>query len=124
LLTMTRFNLSQLGSQQHATALALACASARIELLEFRVDPLYIEDFLAIDREVWTSALSQYPAFQHKEIWLDPARPQIVTMVIHWADRAAWKAIPPKLLTDLAHQFDKKFSRPYQLVEEREYINH
>lgn len=99
-------------------------AGSAIELLEFQVDPLSREDFLAIDQEIWTTALSQYPAFQQKEIWLDPARPQIVTIVIYWADRAAWKAIPMKLLTDLTQQFDKKFSRPYQLVGEREYINH
>jgi uncharacterized protein (TIGR03792 family) len=112
---MTRVNLSKTANQLPGTA---------IELLEFRIDPLHIEDFLAIDREIWTTALAQNPAFLHKEIWLDPARPQIVTTVIHWSDREQWKAIAPELLADLASQFDKKFSRPYQLVGEREYINY
>jgi uncharacterized protein (TIGR03792 family) len=106
--TMTRANLSQ----------------TAIELLEFRIDPLHIEEFLEIDREIWTTALSQNPAFLRKEIWLDPRRPEIVTTVIYWSDREQWKAIAPELLADLTSQFDKKFSRPYQLVGEREYISY
>jgi uncharacterized protein (TIGR03792 family) len=105
---MTRANLNQ----------------TAIELLEFRIDPLHIEEFLEIDREIWTTALSQNPAFLRKEIWLDPRRPEIVTTVIYWSDREQWKAIAPELLADLNSQFDKKFSRPYQLVGEREYISY
>jgi uncharacterized protein (TIGR03792 family) len=120
---MTKVDSSHPDHQQHRPASLLGAHSA-IELLEFQVDPLDTEDFLAIDQEIWTTALSQYPAFQGKEIWLDPVRPQIVTIVIYWADREAWKAIPHDHLTELASQFDKKFSRPYRLVEEREYINH
>ncbi len=112
---MTRVDLSQTTNQLRGTA---------IELLEFRIDPLHMEEFLEIDREIWTTALSQNPAFLRKEIWLDPLRPQIITMVIHWSDREQWKAIASELLADLASQFDKKFSRPYQLVGEREHIHY
>jgi uncharacterized protein (TIGR03792 family) len=90
-------------------------------MLEFQVDPLDREDFIEIDRQIWTTTLAQHPAFQHKEIWIDPQRPAIVTIIIHWSNRADWKAIEPQALEDLAKQFQQKFSRPYQLVGEREY---
>jgi uncharacterized protein (TIGR03792 family) len=105
-------------STNHRTAQGQA-----IEILEFQVDPLDREHFIEIDRQIWTTALAQYPAFQHKEIWIDPQSPEIVTIVIHWSNREEWKAIEPQSLADLASQFDQKFSRPYQLVGEREYIS-
>jgi uncharacterized protein (TIGR03792 family) len=92
-----------------------------VELLEFQVDPLDRQNFIEIDRQIWTTALAQHPAFQHKEIWIDQQRPSIVTIIIHWSNREEWKAIGSQELLDLASQFDKKFSRPYQLVGEREY---
>jgi uncharacterized protein (TIGR03792 family) len=97
---------------------------AAIELLEFWVAPADRADFLAIDLEIWTTALSKYPAFQRKEIWLDPQQPEMVTIIIYWSSRQGWKDIPTELLAALAEEFEQKFSRPYQLVREREFVNY
>jgi uncharacterized protein (TIGR03792 family) len=101
---------------------SLTQAKRYIEILEFQVAPADRADFVAIDQSIWTPGLARCPAFHSKEIWLDPLRPDLVTVVIHWCDRELWKAIDAQELSDLAGEFDRTFNRPYQLIGEREYF--
>jgi uncharacterized protein (TIGR03792 family) len=91
-----------------------------IEILEFLVDPAHHQEFIVLDRAVWTAALATHPAFVDKQVWRDPQRPAIITVVIWWRDRSAWKAIAPDYLGAVGQEFDRQFPHPYQLVGERE----
>jgi uncharacterized protein (TIGR03792 family) len=101
---------------------SLTQAKRYIEILEFQVAAADRADFVAIDQSIWTPGLARCPAFHSKEIWLDPPRPDLVTVVIQWRDRELWKAIDVQELSDLAAEFDRTFNRPYQLIGEREYF--
>jgi uncharacterized protein (TIGR03792 family) len=105
-----------------STEPSLTQAKRYIEILEFQVAPADQKDFVAIDQSVWTPGLARCPAFYSKEIWLDPLRPDLVTVVIQWCDRELWKAINAQELIDLTAEFDRTFNRPYQLIGEREYF--
>jgi uncharacterized protein (TIGR03792 family) len=92
-----------------------------IEILEFRVAPEQQAAFIEADRAIWTAGLSWYPAFERKEVWISAEQPELVTCVIYWRDRSAWKAIAEKDLLELGKAFDRAFSHPYKLVGEKEY---
>ena len=52
-----------------------------IEVLVFEISPEHVEEFLAIDHEVWTLGEAALPgfdqvAFLSKEVWLDDSRPE------------------------------------------------
>lgn len=64
-----------------------------IEFLRFEVEEAQRTAFLAADAAIWTAALSQYPGFMSKEVWVDQETGHVVTM-IRWATLEAWKSIP------------------------------
>lgn len=66
-----------------------------VEYLKFRVEPQLREQFVERDREIWTAALAAVPAFEHKELWLNPEDPSELVTIVYWRDRDQWKAIPP-----------------------------
>jgi uncharacterized protein (TIGR03792 family) len=75
-----------------------------IEQLTFEVPVAEQPRFLAEDAAIWTAALSARPGFLGKESWREADRPDRLHLVIRWADREAWKAVPADLLarTDAA----------------------
>jgi uncharacterized protein (TIGR03792 family) len=95
-----------------------------IEWLKFRVDPESREKFIQQDDAIWTAALSTYPGFLGKEVWIDPIEPGEVIFTIRWQTREQWKSIPAKDLTQIEQQFStamKKMNIDYKMIESKEY---
>ncbi|RUT07667.1 hypothetical protein DSM106972_019270 [Dulcicalothrix desertica PCC 7102] len=92
-----------------------------IELLKFKVPSQRREIFISLDDEIWTTALAKYPGFLGKEVWINPNVPEEITLVIQWATREQWKAIPEKDLEPIYQQFDTALGFAYQMVESSEY---
>ncbi|MBF2063725.1 MAG: TIGR03792 family protein [Calothrix sp. C42_A2020_038] len=92
-----------------------------IELLRFKVPSQRREIFIQKDDEIWTAALAKYPGFLGKEVWINPNAPEEVTLVIKWATREQWKAIPNKDLDTISQQFDRALGFSSQMIESSEY---
>ena len=92
-----------------------------IEWLKFRIEPAQRERYLAIDDEIWTSALASYPGFLDKTTWLDPNHDDEVIFVIAWATREQWKAIPETDLEQINQRFDTALGFDYEMLESREF---
>lgn len=92
-----------------------------IEWLKFRVSPELREQFVQKDTEIWTSALSQYPGFLNKEVWISPENLAEVILVVHWASYEQWQAIPAEALQQIEAQFKQAMGATYTLVEGARY---
>ncbi len=93
-----------------------------IEWLKFRIQPEFREVFIQKDTAIWTAALSQYPGFLGKEVWLNPHKLDELILVIHWETREDWAAIPMTFLFQVEQAFAKEMGKDnYQLVETGEY---
>lgn len=92
-----------------------------IEWLKFKMAPELREQFIQVDATVWTPFLASYPGFLSKEVWINPAEAAAVVMVIHWASKEAWKAIPEEPIKAVEQQFNQAFGHPYELLEGVEY---
>lgn len=94
-----------------------------VEMLVFRVDPADVDRFLRVDHDVWTLGEADTPGidgvpFLSKEVWLDDSRPGEITVVIHWPSIDAWDAVDqPAFQRQLAEEFDRRFDRPYEIVQ-------
>ncbi len=64
-----------------------------IEFLRFEVSLEKRAAFLKADAAIWTAALSTYPGFIGKEVWIDQETGHVVTM-IRWESLNSWKSIP------------------------------
>ena len=92
-----------------------------IELLRVKVPLEQREKYIQKDAEIWTIALARYPGFLGKEVWINPHDTQFVILVIRWATREQWKAIPPSELEAIEQQFAQAMGKSYPLVESAEY---
>ncbi|WP_017298415.1 TIGR03792 family protein [Nodosilinea nodulosa] len=92
-----------------------------IEWLTFAVDPDRRETFIRLDSEIWTAALSQYPGFISKEVWISPDLLDQVVVVIRWQTREQWKAISPADLEAIERQFDEAADFFHRIIDSREY---
>lgn len=92
-----------------------------IEWLTFEMAPENRSAFIERDTEIWTAALSRYPGYVSKEVWIAPDADNRVTMVIRWASREQWKAIPEAVLTQVTDRFDRAVGFDYSMVESKEY---
>jgi uncharacterized protein (TIGR03792 family) len=92
-----------------------------IEWLIFAVAPEHRETFIQVDHEIWTAALSQYPGFMSKEVWISPDLSDQVITVIRWQTRDQWKAIPRADLDQIDQRFQSTLGVPYRLIDAREY---
>ena len=94
-----------------------------IEVLVFEMEPDTVEEFLAVDHEVWTLGEALLPGFERipflsKEVWLDDSRPGRVTLVFVWESREAWQRVDDReVQTRLQTEFDARFPHPVRLVE-------
>jgi uncharacterized protein (TIGR03792 family) len=79
---------------------------AVIEHLVVRVPVAGQRRYLSADAEVWTAMLARQPGFAGKEIWADEDDPECLHLIIRWASREDWDAIPKPLLeaTEAAFQ--------------------
>jgi uncharacterized protein (TIGR03792 family) len=94
-----------------------------IEVLVFAMDPTHVEEFLAVDHEVWTLGEALLPGFERipfiaKEVWLDGTRPGEVTLVFVWESAEAWRRVADvEIQTRLQAEFDRRFPHPVTLVQ-------
>lgn len=92
-----------------------------IEWLKVRVSPEHREKFIQKDAEIWTRKLASYPGFLSKEVWINPNISTELTLVIRWASREQWQAIPSQELVQTEQQFNQEFGSQYQFIEESDY---
>lgn len=92
-----------------------------IEWLAFEMAPEHRETFIQIDDEIWTPALSHYPGFISKEVWISPEQLGQVVFVIHWQTREQWKSVPEDDLKAVTERFDEAVPFDYTMVDSREY---
>jgi uncharacterized protein (TIGR03792 family) len=92
-----------------------------IEFLKFKVTPELREKFIQKDAEIWTAALTRYPGFLSKEVWIDPNAPAEVVIVIRWATREQWKAIPTEQLEKIDARFAQQTGKTCELIQSSEY---
>lgn len=92
-----------------------------IEFLKFKVTPELREKFIQKDAEIWTTALSGYPGFLGKEVWIEPNVPTEVAMIIRWATREQWKSIPTEQLDKIDAKFAQQMGKTYELIQSSEY---
>lgn len=92
-----------------------------IEWLKIRVPPEQREEYIRRDDEIWTAALSRYPGFLGKEVWINPVDSTEVVLVIHWASKEAWKSITEEELQQIEQQFAQAIGDGCEIVESTEY---
>jgi uncharacterized protein (TIGR03792 family) len=88
-----------------------------IEWLKVRVSPELREQYVQKDAEIWTTALSKYPGFLSKEVWISPDNLAEVILVIHWQSYEQWQAIPAEELQRIEAQFNEAMGNTYTIVE-------
>ena len=93
-----------------------------VEVLVFEVDPAHVEEFLAVDHEVWTlgeagvDGLDRIP-FLSKEVWLDDAHPGRITLVFVWESIEAWMHVADEhRQRSLQDRFDRRFPHRVTLL--------
>lgn len=92
-----------------------------VEWLKFRVSPDLREQFVQKDAEIWTVALSQYPGFINKEVWISPDDLSEVVTVIYWETFEQWQAIPASELEQVEARFAEVMGDTYEMVESSRY---
>ena len=95
-----------------------------IEWLKFTVDSDSLEKFIQQDEAIWTSALSTYPGFMGKEVWIEPNAPDRVIFTIRWQTRQQWKSIPSEDLAAIEQKFSaamNKMNINYKMTESKEF---
>lgn len=92
-----------------------------IEWLKIKVLPELREQYVQKDAEIWTLALSSYPGFLGKEVWINPDNLSEVVLVICWASREQWKSFPATQLEQLEKQFQQALGDVYQIIDAGEY---
>jgi uncharacterized protein (TIGR03792 family) len=94
-----------------------------VEVLVFEMDPAVVDEFLAVDHEVWTLGEALLPGFERipfmsKEVWLDDSRPGRVTLVFVWESQEAWQRVDDRQVQGrLQAEFDARFPHPVRLAE-------
>lgn len=93
-----------------------------VEVLVFEMAPEHVQEFLAIDHEVWTLGEAgcldngEMP-FLAKEVWCDDAHPGQVTLVFVWESQVLWDRVgEPSIQQRLQQEFDRRFPHPVRLI--------
>ena len=84
-----------------------------IEQLTFVIPPVDQARFVALDAAIWTPALAAQPGFIGKEVWREAAEPERLHLVIRWASRAKWHAVPADLLAATDTAFNAALGQVY-----------
>ena len=95
-----------------------------IEWLKFKVDSGSREQFVQQDEKIWTAALSAYPGFLGKEVWIEPNAPGKVIFTIRWQTREDWKTIPAQDLMNIEQRFSRvmrEMNIHYKMTESKEF---
>lgn len=92
-----------------------------IEWLKVRVSPELREQYVQKDAAIWTAALSKYPGFLSKEVWISSDNLAEVVLVIHWETFEQWQAIPAANLEQIEAEFKQAMGDTYTIVESAKY---
>ena len=93
-----------------------------IEWLKFKISPNSRDKFLEEDNKIWTQALSKYPGFLSKEIWLNPENDNEIILVIKWKSYKLWETLPPEDLQIIDDAFSQAMGNTtYDLIEAKHY---
>jgi uncharacterized protein (TIGR03792 family) len=92
-----------------------------IEWLKVNVIPELREQFIQKDAEIWTTALSRYPGFLGKEVWISPDNLAELVLIIRWESFEQWDAIPPEDLQRVEAQFAAVMGDTSKIVESSRY---
>lgn len=92
-----------------------------IELLKFQVPREARANYIQKDSEIWTTTLAKYPGFLGKEVWTNPNDPTELILIIRWATREQWQAIPGEDLQIIAAKFAQAMGETYPIVESAEF---
>lgn len=93
-----------------------------VEVMVFEVDPEHVEEFLAVDHEVWTlgeaeSGGSDHIPFLSKEVWLDDAHPGRVILTFVWESIESWRRVGERQVQQrLQARFDALFPHRVTLL--------
>lgn len=93
-----------------------------VEVLVFSMDPSVVDEFIAVDHEVWTLGEAHTPGldripFLSKEVWLDDSKPGEVTLIFVWENQELWDTVGnPQFQETLQALFDAQFSHPIELI--------
>ena len=94
-----------------------------VEVLVFEVAPDHVDEFLAVDHDVWTLGEASILGddepipFRSQEVWLDEAHPGRVTLVFVWESLAAWMRVGTEAnMERLQSEFDARFPHEVKLV--------
>lgn len=89
-----------------------------IEWLKFRVAPEVREKFVQKDEEIWTKAVSQYPGYMGKEVWINPEIPEELVLVIRWQSLEQWRAIPEDFGVEVEARFAQAMAPDkYEMID-------
>jgi uncharacterized protein (TIGR03792 family) len=92
-----------------------------VEWLQFQVPTAVQAKFIQSDRAIWTTFLSQQQGFLRKEVLTNFAKPEELTLLIHWQTLADWQQIPQPQLDKVQTQFIKALGADYPVLESRAY---
>jgi uncharacterized protein (TIGR03792 family) len=76
-----------------------------VEHLRLKVPTAGVEAWLQAERGSWEPWLAQQPGFLDRQLLWDPEREE-GTLLIHWASRAQWEAIPPTAVARVQERFE------------------
>ena len=93
-----------------------------VEVLVFKMDPSVVDEFIAIDHEIWTLGEAHTPGldripFLSKEVWLNDNAPGEVTLIFVWENQQLWDIVGNvDFQEQLQSQFNERFAHPIELL--------
>jgi uncharacterized protein (TIGR03792 family) len=93
-----------------------------VEVIVFEVAPEHVEEFLAVDHEVWTLGEARTEGVDHipflsKEVWLDDAHPGRIILTFVWESIDSWQRVGEDHVQQaLQASFDERFPHPVRLL--------
>ncbi len=87
-----------------------------VEFLTFAVAPDELDEWLDVERRVWSRFLETVPGFLRKEMWQPAGEPGTVHAVIWWESREAWKAVTPEAVAETDERMGQWF-RPSSVAQ-------
>lgn len=122
-VTLSSQLLLQISDLSHGTIFCGVeeSVSMVIEWLKIQVPAELREKYIQKDEEVWTAFLASCPGFLGKEVWINPQIPTEIVLVIQWANRQAWKAVPEDALKKTEQLFNQVMGAEYPIIEAGEY---
>jgi uncharacterized protein (TIGR03792 family) len=104
-------------------------SGAVVEILRLKVPAALRAAWREAERGSWEPWLQQQPGFVDRQLFWDPVREE-ATLLIRWANRAAWKAIPAEEVERVQDAFEalarertgQTRGNPFPLVFEGELV--